>query len=229
MAHMELHSGQQVVGVFKAADLVLLFVEGAHHAHTGQVFAGQPQHTVQPVLYGPVQRAGGGHDAEHDDAQQRDGDHKDQRRADIDRKGHDHGTDDHERAAQEQAQKQVQSALHLIHVAGHAGDEGAGAQRIHLGKAQALDVLKQRMAQSRGVAHSSLCRKILRGQTAGQADGGQHEQQPAPQKDIVEIMGGDADVDDVCHDQRHEQIERCFQHLEERRKDAFALVALQVA
>ena len=44
--------------------------------------------------------------------------------------------------------KQVQAALHLIHVAGHTGDQGAGAEGVHLGKAQGLDVLKQGVAQA---------------------------------------------------------------------------------
>ena len=55
---------------------------------------------------------------------------------------HDHGADHHERAAQEQAQEEVQSALHLIDVAGHAGDEGAGAHAVSISvKPRPLDVL----------------------------------------------------------------------------------------
>ena len=132
VAHMELHPGQQVVGRLKAVDLALLLIKGADHAHTGQVLAGQAQHTVQPHLRGLVQRAGDDHHAEHHHAQQRDGHHKDQGGPRVDREGHDHSTDHHKGAAQEQAQKQVESALHLIDIAGHAGDKGAGAQCIHL-------------------------------------------------------------------------------------------------
>ena len=53
---MELHPGQQVVGRLKAVDLALLLIKGADHAHTGQVLAGQAQHTVQPGLGRFVQR-----------------------------------------------------------------------------------------------------------------------------------------------------------------------------
>ena len=74
---MELHPGQQVVGRLKAVDLALLLIKGADHAHTGQVLAGQAQHTVQPGLGRFVQRVGDDHDPEHHHAQQRDGDHKD--------------------------------------------------------------------------------------------------------------------------------------------------------
>ena len=37
-----------------------------------------------------------------------------------------------------------------------------------------------------------------------------------------------AHSDDVCHDQRHKQVERGFQHLEQRCKHSLALVAVQV-
>ena len=75
---MELHLGQQVVGILKAVDLALFLIKGAHHAHAGQVLAGQAQHPVQPVLHRLVQGSGDDHDAEHHHAQQRDGHHKDQ-------------------------------------------------------------------------------------------------------------------------------------------------------
>ena len=229
VAHMELHSGQQVVGVLEAVDLVLLLVKGTHHAHTGQVLAGQAQHTVQPHLRGLVQRAGDDHHAEHHHTQQRDGHHEDQGGPRVDRKGHDHGTDHHKGAAQEQAQKQVQAALHLVDVAGHAGDEGAGAQGVHLRKAQALDVGKQGVPQGSGVAHRRLGRKILRREAAGQADDGQHKQDAAPHQDVVQVVGGNAHVDDIGHDQRYEQVKCGFQHLEQRGKHALALVVPQIA
>jgi len=132
VADVQLHPGQQGVGVLKAVDLALLLIKGAHHAHAGQVLAGQAQHPVQPGLHGLIQRPGDHHHAEHHHAEQRDGDHKDHCRPGVDRKGHDHSAQHHKGAAQEQAQKQIQPALHLIDIAGHAGDEGAGAQRIHL-------------------------------------------------------------------------------------------------
>ena len=129
---MQLHPGQQGIGVLKAVDLALLLIKGAHHAHAGQVLAGQAQHPVQPGLHGFIQRPGDDHHAEHHHAEQRDGDHKDHCRPGVDRKGHDHSAQHHKGAAQKQAQKQVKPALHLIDIAGHAGNEGAGAQRIHL-------------------------------------------------------------------------------------------------
>ena len=88
---------------------------------------------------------------------------------------------------------------------------------------------KQRMTQSRGVAHRRLGGKILRREAAGQADDGQHKQDAAPHQNVVEVVSSDAHVDDVGHHQRHEQVKGRFQHLEERCQHAFALVALQIA
>ncbi len=226
---VKLHFGQQGVGILKAADLQRLLIKSTHHAHAGQILAGQAQHAVQPGLYVLVQRAGEHHDAEHHHRQDRDDHHKDQRGLCVDRERHDHCADHHKGAAQEQAQKQVQTALHLIDIAGHTGDEGAGAKGVHFRKAQALDVCKQRVAQCGGVAHRRLCGKVLGGQAARKTDDRQCQQDAAAHQDIVQIPRGDADIHDVCHHQRNEQIEGGFQHFEQRCQHAFAPVAVQIA
>ena len=229
VADVELHLRQQLVGVLEAVHLGLLLVEGADDADAGEVLAGQAQHAVEPRLNRLIQGSGDDHDAEDHDAQQRDGHHEDEGGAEIDRKGHDHRAEHHEGTAQEQPEEEVQAALHLIDVAGHPGDEGAGAHGVHLGEAQALDVLKQRVAQAGGVTHCGLGREILGGQAADKAHEGQQEQDAAPHEDVAEIVGRDAHVDDVGHHKRHEQVKGGFQHLEKRRKHALALIAAEVA
>ena len=228
MAHMELHLGQQIVGRLKAVDLALLLIESADDTHAGQVLAGQAQHAVQPGLGGLIQRVRDDHDAEDHDAQQRDGDHEDPCGPHIDGERHDHGAEHHEGAAQEQAEEEVQAALHLIDIAGHAGDEGAGAEGIHLGEAKLLDMLEQAVAQRGGVAHRRLGREVLGRQAARQTDHSQQQEDAAPHKDIMQVVCRNADVDDVCHDQRNKQVERGFQHFEQRRKHGLALIAVQM-
>ena len=229
VAHMELHFGQQLIGVLEAVHLALFLVEGADDAHAGQVFAGEAQNPVQAGLHRLIQRPGDDHDAEDHDAQQRDSHHEDEGGAEVDRKGHDHGAEHHEGAAQEQTEEEVQSALHLIDVAGHPGDEGAGTHGVHLGKAQRLDVLKQRMTQTGGITHGGFGREVLGRQAAHEADDGQKQQDAAPHEDVVEIVGRDTHVDDVGHHKRHEQVKRSFQHLEKRCKHALALVVAEIA
>ena len=88
---------------------------------------------------------------------------------------------------------------------------------------------KQGVPQRGGVAHRRLGRKILRGQAAGKADESQQQQKAAPHQNIMQVVRCNAHIDDICHDQRHKQVKGGFQHLKERCKHAFALVALQVA
>ena len=44
----------------------------------------------------------------------------------------------------------------------------------------------------------------------------------------MEVVRCNAYIDDVCHNQRDKQVKGGFQHLEQRRKHAFALVAVQI-
>ena len=44
----------------------------------------------------------------------------------------------------------------------------------------------------------------------------------------MEVVRCNAHIDDVCHHQRNQQIKGGFQHLEQRRKHALALVAVQI-
>ena len=88
---------------------------------------------------------------------------------------------------------------------------------------------KQGVPQRGGVAHRRLGGKVLRGQAAGKADESQQQQKAAPHQNIMQVMCCNAHIDDIRHDQRHEQVERGFQHLEKGRKHALALVVLQIA
>ena len=222
------YPGQQGVGVLKAVDLALLLIKGAHHAHAGQILAGQAQHPIQPGLHGLVQRSGDHHHAEHHHAEQRDGDHKDHRRPGVDRKGHDHGAQHHKGAAQEQAQKQVEPALHLIDIAGHAGDEGGRGEAVDVREGELLYLIKEALAQ---VGAEALAGKggVFGGEHAeghGQQGEGQHDRsQP---EDIGRIPGGDGDVHDLCHDQWQDQFADDLQGDKDRGAHCLPLIALEM-
>ena len=228
VAHFQLQAGQLAVGLLKALDLACLLAEGAHHPHAGQVLPRQAQHLVQPALHLAVERGRHRHDAEHHHRQRRDGDDEDQRRLEVDGKSADHGPDHHKGAAQKQPQEHIQPALDQVDVAGHPGDEGGSADGVHLGKAEGLDVRKQRVAQGGGVAHRGPGRKILCGDAAPQAHHGQKQQQPAPREDVAGVARGDAHVDDIGHDQRHQQVKAGLQHFEQRGDDALLFIAVQI-
>ena len=76
---------------------------------------------------------------------------------------------------------------------------------------------KQRVPQPGRRAGRSLRGKILRNDRAGKAAHAKKRQHKALPEDIARIAGRDADVDDIRHDERHEQLERRFQQLEKRR------------
>ena len=225
---MLLQLGQGVVLRLKAAGLRLFPAKGPDDPHAGQVLPGVPQHPVQAGLHLFVPGHGPQHDAEHHHRQQGDRHYKDQRRGHIDGKGHHHGPKHHKGGAQQQPQGQVQAVLHLVDVTGHAGDQGGGARRIHLCKAQLLNMGKQSVAQLGRHPHRGLCGKKLgrnRAHQPNDAQGG-HHQAHAP--NVPPVPVGDAHVDDGRHHQGDHQLKRGLQQLEQRPQNAFLFVVLHI-
>ena len=160
---------QGVVLLLEALVLGGLPAKGPDDPHAGEVLPGGAQHLVQARLHLLVPGHGPQHHAEHHHRQQGDGHHEHQRRGHVDGKGHHHGAEYHKGGAQQQPQGQVQAVLHLVDVAGHAGDKGGGAHGVHLGVAQGLDVGEQVVPQLGGNAHRGLGREELGGDGAHQA------------------------------------------------------------
>ena len=75
---------------------------------------------------------------------------------------------------------------------------------------------KQRMPQPRRCAGRGLCGKILCNGGAGKAAQAKKRQNKALFQNIARVARGNAGVDDVRHDERHEQFERRLQQLEKR-------------
>ena len=122
---------------------LLFLMEGTDDTHTGQIFSCHAKHTVELRLYLLVQRHRPYHDAEHNDGKKRNRHYKDQRALHIDRKRHDHRAKDNDRGTEKESEHHIHTRLHLIDVAGHAGDHGRGADLIYVGKIQSLNVIKQ--------------------------------------------------------------------------------------
>ena len=215
-AHKELQTRQALILLRKLCRLLSLLMEGTDDAHAAEILARAAQKAVQPGLRAAVERHGQQHDAEHDDGQQGNGHRKDERRADIDGKGHDHRTEHDERRAQEQAQHQIHAGLQLIDVARHARDERGRAEMVHLAVGQALDMAEQSGFQPGRKADGGLRREILRRDGADEADERQTDHQQHHTDDVMNVARGDADVDDLRDDKRHEQLERSLEQLEQR-------------
>ena len=89
-------------------------------------------------------------------------------------------------------------------------------------------MLQNRMAQPCGEAHRGDGGKILGRYSTDQADNAQRDHDQAHFKNIVLIAAADTRIHDAGHHQRDEQLEGCFQQLEQRAKDTFLFIALQI-
>ena len=143
--------------------------------------------------------------------------------------GHDQRANDNERAAQQQAQRQVYAVLHLVDVAGHAGDQCRGADAVQLAVAQRVDMAEQVPAQRGTEAQRRFSGEVLGRQAAGQADSCQQNQQTAALPDEHGIAIFDTAVDNARHHQRHKKFKGSFQHFKQGCQNSLLFVALDVA
>ncbi len=215
-AHVLLRGGEFLIFAGKIRRLLRFLAEGANHANARQVFAGNAQHLIQQLLHLFVQRHADEHDAKHHHRQHRNGRGKPQRRAAVHGESHEHRAKHHKGRAQQQAQRQVQARLHLVHIRGHAGDDGRGAHGVQRLIREALDMGKQRVPQLLGEAHGGLGGKVLRRDRAQQADQAQRHQHQAHAHDVAAVALADAGIDDRGHHQRHDQLKESLQQLKQR-------------
>ena len=87
---------------------------------------------------------------------------------------------------------------------------------VHLAVGQALDMAEQSGFQPGRKADGGLRREILRRDGADEADERQTDHQQHHTDDVMNVSRGDADVDDLRDDKRHEQLERSLEQLEQR-------------
>ena len=140
----------------KALFFGILKTESADNAHAREIFPCFGQHRVELLLHLSVHRDADEHDAEHHAAKQRDGRRKGQRAFGVDGKGHDHRAENDKGRAQQQTQRQIETGLYLIDIAGQARHHGRGAKSIGLAVGQLLDVFKQLVPDARGKADCRL-------------------------------------------------------------------------
>ena len=86
----------------------------------------------------------------------------------------------------------------------------------------------QHMAQAGGEADGGFCGEILRRNRAGKAHKAQRSHHQHHPDNVRPVPAEDAAVDNGGDDQRDEQLKGRFKHLKQRRKHAFAAVALEV-
>ena len=160
-AHPELKPVQQLISSGKFRNLLRFLPKCPQDPHPGEILPGGSRHAVQVALHLPVH--GNRHQNDGEDHCQQHGyrHSKHQRSGHINGKGHHHSAKHHKGRPEQQAQGQIHPILQLIHIAGHAGNHGSGAQRVDLPVRQPLNMGKQRAPQPGGKAGSRLRRKNI--------------------------------------------------------------------
>ena len=86
---------------------------------------------------------------------------------------------------------------------------------------KAVDVGKHLRAQHRPKALAGARRAVLADQRTAQSHQSQQHHHAAHLQHIGAVAVGNADVDNLCHDQRNDQLEDGFGQLENRSDDDF--------
>ncbi len=90
-------------------------------------------------------------------------------------------------------------------------------------------MVKDSLTKLCGKADAGFCRKVLGSNTEGKT----YSRQKNHIKDILNnetfVLGGNADVDDSCHNERRDQIHERFCHLKGRGKEGFFFVSIDIS
>ena len=216
----------QIIGLlFEGSNLCLFLTKSPQHSHTGQILPGGRSDPIQLPLDAAVHGHCDQHNAENDQAQQRDHTCKDRRGPGINGKSHDHGAEHHKRRPEQQPQSQIHTVLHLVHIGSHPGHHGRGTHCVDFRIGQAQKMLHHRMAQPGSKTHSSPGGKILGRHRAGQADYTQQRHHQHHFDYIALIMASNTHIYDFCHYKRNHQLKGGLQQLKGRAKNALFAIA----
>ena len=225
---MELAVCQPVIDCRKLLHLHFFPAKGTDHADTIEVFPGGSSHTVQIFLHRFVLRIGDLHHTKDDHKEHANCRHKDQRQLDVNGKHHDHRTKDDKGRAQKQTQEHIDTVLHLVDIAGHAGDQRRSTNGIQFCEAKGLDMGKQITTQSGRRADGRFGRKKLSGKAASKTQQRHKQHQGKVRPNHLGIAGRNTIVNDPCHQDRHGQIKARLQHFECRRQNALPLIFFHI-
>ena len=219
-SHKLLRVGKRLIAFDEAGGFFLLLAECADNPHAREILTCGEQNAVHLFLNLAVQRNAYQHDPEHNNGEKRYCHNECQRRLGVHRERHYHSAEHHKRRTQKQAEGHIHPVLHLIHVACHACDESRGSERINVRIRKALNVFKERVANSFRKTDCGLGGEILCSNGAYQSHHAERQQQQAHFHGIAPVSAADASVDNCSHHQRNKQFKRSLQQLEERTQNA---------
>ena len=207
LADLEGEIGQVAVGGAEALGFVLLAGEGADDADAGDLFAQGAVHDVELALPGAEKRHEPDDD-EGDGSEQYDDGHRDEPgHPGVFADGHDDAADGHDRRGDHEVEHHHVDHLDLLDVVGAAGDEGGGAEVVHVLGGVAGDAAEDVGAQVAAEAHGGAGAEPDGGDGGEDLDEGHDEHDAAGAPDVVDVNLGHASVDDLRVERR--QVERC--------------------
>jgi len=146
---------------------VILLIEGFYHTDAPDIFL----HYIVEHVVGAKNAAKQRPDLADDQKQQHrhDGNDRkeDERKGRVDAEGHDHGEDQHDRAANCHADEHLIGILQVGHIGGEAGHDGRCGELINVGKGKGLHIVVHILPQIGGKAHRGFCGNVG-GKHAGQ-------------------------------------------------------------
>ena len=227
-AHIQLAVRQFFIDCRKLPHLGFFPAKGTNHSDTVQVFPGCSGNIIQIFLCLLVFGIRDLHNTKYDHKQHSDRRHKNQRQLGIEGKDHDHSAEHDKRRPQKQAQEHIDAVLHLVDIAGHAGDQGGSTDGVQFCKTEVLDMEKQIPAQACCGTDGCFGSKKLGGKAAAEAQQRHQQHQGKITPDDLGISRRDAVVNDPGNQQRHRQVKARLQHFESRCQNALPLIFFHI-
>ena len=209
---------QPVVGCVETAQLVQLAHKGLDHAHAGQVLLHDGVELVEPLLDLAELVERPANDPDQGDEHDGDQHNKEPGQLGTGQRSHDQAADQQERCAHHNAQEHGDHLLHLGHIVGEAGDQFAGFQLVQVAEREGLHLPEERLAQIGARILGSQHREDGAAHAPNQADERHHHHPQPAGDDDLQVVFGNADVDDVLHQERLQQIHGHFHDHEQRRQ-----------
>ena len=195
---------------------------------TGEIFSGKSCDFVKFPLYFPKQGDAEIHNEKDGQKKYRNGYNKNQGAAHIDSKGHDHGTKDNKRAAQQQAEPHVEAVLYLVNVIGKPCNQSICSQPVKLGEGKTLYMVKDSLSKLGGKAGACLCGKKLGCNTDSQTGSSHEKQDKKILNDNLPVISRNSHINHTGDDHGNQQVKYYLQKLEKGSQYAFFFVVFQV-
>ena len=146
----------------------------------------------------------------------------------IDEEGGDDGRGHHHRGAEARPQAGGDGILNGCHVAGHAGDQGGGAEMVCIRKGELLELGKFSLAQLCPQALAAAGRKYGCALPEHQGHEGEGAHLKAPHDNIAGVAVGHTHVDDGGHDEGDDKLKYSLGHDAEDGQDTVLFVGLYI-